>query len=238
MGHSTVSFSKKGKLSYVEIKKAFSDKQAEDREEYGYNQSPDSFYGASSPSQRYLGQIYSPKKAEEIFDKTQNYESFCLYTVSNAVFAELHKKEFAKITKIKEKIKELNDQIIVASNENLEKLGLKGNKPDATKEIFFNTPCCQSKINVHAFSKHRYQTPSRCPICGSDHKGQFETMWREKVLGKAYSKLKTKVSAKIEKLNLEISEIEKSLPATIDESKLTKKQKEEIQTWVFADVHH
>lgn len=237
MGHSTVSFSKKGKLTYSEIKKAFDEQVSHDRDEYGYNQNPDSFYGASTPSQRYLGLIYSPKKASEVMDKIDYYESFCLYTVSQSVFMELYKKEFLKITKIKEKIKELNDQIVKASTENLTKLGFIG-KAEVKKQIFFTTPCCQSKINVHGLSKYEYQTPTRCPICRNDHNGQFETMWREKVLGKAYAKLKVKITAKIEKLKLEITEVENSMPEVIDEEKLTKKQKEEIKTVVFADVHH
>lgn len=234
MGHSTVSFTRKGKLSFSEIIKEFKNTQENDRQEYGYSESPDSFYRASSPSQRYLGKIYSPIKANEIIEKVGNYDCFALYTVSNKLFTEIYKKQFDKINKIKEKIKSLNAELIKQSD--LAKESLKNSK----KTVFLLLPCCKSKINITALHKEIYQSKKRCSVCDAENIGDisFENWWREKNLGKSYAKFKLKTEEKIKKLQLEIDEIEKSIPEEINEGKLTKSQKEEIKTVVFADVHH
>ena len=232
MGHSTVEFRRKGKLQTTEIRKEFKDKQAEDKHEYGHGGRPDSFYGARSPSTKYLGQIYSPLKASRIIDKTSNYESYVIYTISHNAFKEINKKHFSKIDKIKEQIKTLNTQLIKSSD--LAKFNL-GKKE---KETFFNTPCCKSKINASAMSQSGYPTLKSCPICQSTVNNTFENLWREKNLGKSYVKIKAKIDLKILTLQSKIEEMEKSMPETIDESKINKEQKSEIFTLFFADVHH
>jgi hypothetical protein len=233
MGHSTVSFSVNKKLSTSEIQKEFSNKQSEDKAQYGYEQSPDSFYGAYSPSTRYLGSIYSPLKAREIIDKVRDYESICLYTVSHDVFKEIHKKTFKKIDKIKMDIKELNETLIKASDKATEDL-----KNKKGKDVFITTPCCKSKINASAMHKHGYNRLHSCPVCGMSEGETFANFWRLKNLGSAYAKLKTKIDAKILGLQNKIQEMEKALPQTVDESKLTKAQKNGIKTVFAADVHH
>lgn len=232
MGHTTVSFKRKGKLSYNEVLKEFQNEVSESKSEYGHGENPDSFYGARTPSGKYLHSIYSPLKADEIMNSVQNYDSFAIYTISQSLFMKLNKRVFAKINKIENKIQLLKKKLLDESNKNIEQLGL---KDPSKKHIFFTTPCCNSRINISAACSKGYRTQKYCPVCNSSFDNRFESIWIEKIIGKTYSKLKSKTENKINELDQDIKSIKKTLPETIDESLI--KDKNEIVTIVFADIH-
>lgn len=234
MGHSTVSFTRKGKLDYSQIMKEFEAKSNADTDKYGYSENPDSFGRAAAPSKKYLGQVYTYERAWNIEACVKDYESICLYYLPQEVIEKVFKSQYKKINALKEKIHKKTVEIQNLSSSIIKDSPLvkKTDKP-----VFVTVPCCNSKVNATAMYNGRYYTPRRCPVCNSDHNGQFEALWSDRALGKAFGKKRIKFDNEIKKLNEQISEIKRTIPEYVDEA-TAKKYAKEIMTLVAADVHH
>lgn len=225
MGHSTVSFIVKNFCNSAEIAKEYNSKCDDDRERYGYEENCNSYSKATTPSTRYLNpyKAYTPKAIEKI--NIDSYESFVMYIFPQEEMQKLFAKVYIKVKKVNEEISKLK-------NELAQKIKEIKQKPQ-TKTIFYKCSSCKSLINMNLYKTFR--EPSQCPICSSTENNTFGANWSNKLYGKSKLKLEQKYEAKINKLVLKRTELDKQIPETIE---ITPKNKSKIWTLFMADVHH
>lgn len=225
MGHSTVGFSKKGKLTQSEISAAARSKQSDDRSEYGYNESPDSYAHADSPSSKHLDKVYSQSKANEIKYNLERYESIAYYFVPDETWNKafpINKKEENKLKKMIEKV-----------SKNLTKL--KDKKPKVNAIV--SCKKCKSKINA---SMALYKETSYCPVCRDSNENTFGKVWSEKLYGKVHLKKVAKLQEELEGLRKKLMDLRQSRTSEISVYDLDKYPalKKDIYTGFAADIHH
>lgn len=223
MGHSTVSFKLTGIKNQLEIESEFKKKREESRDQYGFEENPDSFLHASVPILK-KHVVYTSFGLDKI--NLNNYESIAIYVARKELVETCFKKQILKINKLNDKIKKLNITIEKASTEAVNQFKLK-------KSFKIKMNCCESLINASAYhEKNGQQSPTRCPVCREE-----VLDWREKVYGSRYSKVREKTYDQIKKLTEEIRNIESQM-LEINFSDLTKKELNMVDTLILADVHH
>jgi len=242
MGHSTVSFSRKGMLTRTEVLKAMQEKQSNDRDEYGYNQSPDSFAHAETPSFNHTHKVFSQSKVSEIIGRIESYSSICLYYIPDEVWNKHFKVNDKEIKKIETKINKVKIALEKSIAQAWDKSGMKQivDEKNDTKSVFISCPKCSSKINAGLYLRSSRSAPHRCPVCAEDQGGQFVSMWRNKLFGKAHTNKRAKLEQEILSLQEQIKTLRAARISEMSVSELekNKKLKNEVKTVVAADIHH
>lgn len=240
MGHSTISFTKPGKLSLTEIDKAFYDRKKQDSQ----NQDRDSeFHQVDvSPSRHHLHKIYSQSKVREILGSIEYYSCISLYYVSDDVWNKFFSVDEKKIKQIEAKILKLKTKKDEIQSAAWEKSGMKSfvNEQKDTPTTFVSCPKCTSKINSGMlYRANRGSHPRSCPVCSDP---DFPLFFRNKIFGKPVVTKVEKLQEEIETLRNELTSIKNKRTSEVsihllDTPKYKKLQKE-IKTCIAADIHH